>query len=103
MTPKTKLEDLVGTRVLITLNKSAKAFHEDIWIPGRTDNDGLTLIGLLSEVTKHGIFFHYFSEGTVGWMKGVEAVKKGDMSVEDYWETHLEPMFFPWASIVAIS
>lgn len=102
-TPKKKLEDLLHTRVLITLNKSAKEFVENLWIPERTKGDGLVLIGILSEVTKHGIFFHHFPNGTVAWMKAVQEVEEGKMSADEYWEEHMEPMFFPWTSIVAIS
>lgn len=102
-TPKKKLEDMIHTRVLLTLSKSAKEFHTNLYLSDRREDDGLTLMGILSEVNKHGIFFHNFPEGTVAWMKALQAVEEGKMTEDEYWENHMEPIFFPWHSIVAIS
>lgn len=102
-TPKKKLEDMLHTRVLLTLSKSAKEFHTNLWIDDRHKGDGLVLIGILSEVNKHGVFFHHFAEGTVAWMNALQEVEEGKMTEDEYWENHMEPIFFPWHSIVAIS
>lgn len=99
---KSKLEDLVGKRVRITLDKRAKAFHNDLWIADRFEQDGFILSGLLTEVNKHGVFFHHFSEGIVAWSQAKQAFEEGKLDEERFWEEQTEPMFLPWHSIVAI-
>jgi hypothetical protein len=99
---KSKLEDLVGKKVQITLDKRAKAFHSNLWITDRFEEDGLIVSGLLTEVNKHGVFFHHFCEGLHVWAQAKQAFEEGKLDQKRFWEERTEPMFFPWHSIVAI-
>jgi hypothetical protein len=102
---KKSLDDLLGTKVYVYLAKSVKPFIDDIYLADNKDNDPsdpLMISGLLVDVDKSGIFLHQFSEGQVAWAQAVQEMEEGKMTVEFYAENHIQPIFFPWRSIVSI-
>jgi hypothetical protein len=97
------LEDFVGTRAIVTLNKSAKPFYKNLGIEELYPNDDLTLVGNITEVSRHGILLQHHSNGTHAWLQAVQQLEEEKISLDQFYEDQVESLFIPWHSIAGIN
>lgn len=97
------LEGFTNTRAIITLDKSAKAYLKGLGIGELYPNDELTLVGNITEITPHGILLQHHANGTHAWLKAAQDQEEGKISLEQFYDDQVEPMFITWHSIVAIN
>jgi hypothetical protein len=99
---------LQGTdkRVYVYLNpKIAKHFYKSVSAgKDEFEGEGFAIYGILEDVRDSGIFFNrIFTEGHYeAFSRDLQMVEDGEKHRDSLYEDHLESMFIPWSSIVAI-